>query len=539
MPIYKTNKESFPWGNSRLSMPMTFHLIKTTKEFMKKISTIIFLILFSYSLFAQTIIKMKREGGISMIPCKVNGLNLELIFDTGASDVSISMKEATAMLENGELTKDDIIGTSKYLNADGDINEGIVINLKEIEIAGLKMTNVRASIVKTLGAPLLLGQTAISKLGKIQLDLNNNTLTILNGKGSYDYSTYSLTDKLDNYYKDFTIVKIEKRDNKEGLNFSYTIPKKWKEQKITNPTMFKNYGSDEYPYGLVYDLRIGLQTLPTFYNNYDSCQNFVDFVYHLIKKVDQSFKVISTSKQTIYFCKTIKSITFSKDDNLNALSIQYWIFCGNKSLSFIYTAYSSDFNKLTSISSDFDDFCTSQVSNIVVYNALENPDNCTIQSNAIENKTDVSIILNNSCKWFKTENQTESLNLINHGTLSSLSIGISNEKNNLQNIADLSTNDLDEVKKSFIKSFKSSQVMENFGVVTVHKKKYIYFKTKSDVDNTLILTDNYYYVINKRFIWFLSMVKDNNETDLERRYNQAHSDVLELLNGIEYIRNIK
>jgi predicted aspartyl protease len=44
--------------------------------------------------FSQTVIQMKREGGVSIIPCKVNGLQLSFIFDTGASDVSISLTEA-------------------------------------------------------------------------------------------------------------------------------------------------------------------------------------------------------------------------------------------------------------------------------------------------------------------------------------------------------------------------------------------------------------------------------------------------------------
>ena len=168
-------------------------LLKFINQAMKKTVVLLLLILVSASLFSQTIIKMKRQGGVSIIPCKVNGLDLELIFDTGASDVSISLTEAASMLDNGKLTKSDIIGTSNYANANGDITEGIVINIKEIEIAGLKMKNIKASVVKNLDAPLLLGQTAISKLGKIQLDLNNNSLTILNGKGAYDYSTYSLT----------------------------------------------------------------------------------------------------------------------------------------------------------------------------------------------------------------------------------------------------------------------------------------------------------------------------------------------------------
>jgi clan AA aspartic protease (TIGR02281 family) len=137
---------------------------------------------------SQTVIKMKRDGGISIIPCKVNGLNLNFIFDTGASDVSLSMTEADFMLKNGYLLVSDIIGSNKFSDANGNISEGVIINLKEIEIAGLKLYNVKASIVKNNKAPLLLGQTAIGKLGKIQLDLEQNTLTILSGIGSYDFS---------------------------------------------------------------------------------------------------------------------------------------------------------------------------------------------------------------------------------------------------------------------------------------------------------------------------------------------------------------
>jgi clan AA aspartic protease (TIGR02281 family) len=131
---------------------------------------------------------MNREGGVSTIPCKVNGLNLTFIFDTGASDVSISMAEATFMLKNGYLKEIDIVGSNIYYDAVGNVSEGITINIREIEIAGLKLNNVKASVVKNNKAPLLLGQSAISKLGKIQLDSDQNTLTIFSGKGNYDFS---------------------------------------------------------------------------------------------------------------------------------------------------------------------------------------------------------------------------------------------------------------------------------------------------------------------------------------------------------------
>ena len=161
---------------------------------MKKVILVVFLFLIfilNGNLFSQTVIKMKRDGGVSIIPCKVNGLNLNFIFDTGASSVSLSMTEATFMLKNGYLSESDILGTNKFLDASGKISEGVIINLKEIEIAGLKLYNVKASIVKNNKAPLLLGQSAIGKLGKIQLDFEQNTLSILSGKGSYDFSENS------------------------------------------------------------------------------------------------------------------------------------------------------------------------------------------------------------------------------------------------------------------------------------------------------------------------------------------------------------
>ena len=152
---------------------------------MRTISLILFLLLCQSAIgFSQTVIQMKKEGGVSVIPCKVNGLKLSFVFDTGAADVSISMTEALFMLKNDYLSKDDILGTNKYGDATGTISEGIVINLKEIDIAGIKLQNVAATIIKNTNAPLLLGQSAISKLGNVQLDLAANTLTITSKKST-------------------------------------------------------------------------------------------------------------------------------------------------------------------------------------------------------------------------------------------------------------------------------------------------------------------------------------------------------------------
>lgn len=82
------------------------------------------------------------------------------------------------MIKNDYLSKSDILGKQNYITADGRISEGTVINLKNINIGGLELNNVRASVVKNQRTPLLLGQSVLSRLGKIEIDNEKNTLKI-------------------------------------------------------------------------------------------------------------------------------------------------------------------------------------------------------------------------------------------------------------------------------------------------------------------------------------------------------------------------
>lgn len=120
----------------------------------------------------------ERAGGLCKVKCSINGLQLYFFFDTGASDVAISQLEATFMLKNGYLSEKDIIGSTYFGDAAGNINVGTVINLKKVNFGGIELTNVRASVAKNQQAPLLLGQTVLSRLGKIEIDNKRNVLRI-------------------------------------------------------------------------------------------------------------------------------------------------------------------------------------------------------------------------------------------------------------------------------------------------------------------------------------------------------------------------
>lgn len=131
------------------------------------------LLLFSCGQDSAVKIKMENVGGVYMIPAKVNGLPLKFIFDTGASEVSISLTEAIFMAKNGYLEEKDIEGTSFAQLADGSVAENTRIRIKSIEIGELTINDVSATVVHNAGAPLLLGQSAIKKLGRIEFDGDN------------------------------------------------------------------------------------------------------------------------------------------------------------------------------------------------------------------------------------------------------------------------------------------------------------------------------------------------------------------------------
>lgn len=124
-------------------------------------------------------IEMKKMySGTYEIPCQVNGLPLKMIFDTGASDVTISSVEASFMFKNGYLNENDVKGKKHYMTASGDIHEGTILKLKEVKLGNAVLRNIEASVVGNQKAPLLLGQSVLEKFGTITIDNINSKLKI-------------------------------------------------------------------------------------------------------------------------------------------------------------------------------------------------------------------------------------------------------------------------------------------------------------------------------------------------------------------------
>lgn len=290
----------------------------------------------------KTVLKLNRKGGIYIIPCKVNGIDFDFFFDTGASDVTISLNAANKLYNLGQLSSSDIIGRELYQVADGSLSEGVIIVLEEIKIDKIILKNVKASIVLNGDAPLLLGQTALEKLGKFSFDYTNNELTII-GLKEFDFlKNNKLNQNLKkNYYvyKNSFLsddAKIGKWIANERLEIyanpsdSIVIGALRKNQKIY--ALKSEYHYYQIPYARIEDV---------YSNDFEDCPNppfkTGDLVYLLNAEGEGVWNVIHEDKLTHITCSyepEKASLTKSMYDGCNNVSARiideaeefiYWV----------------------------------------------------------------------------------------------------------------------------------------------------------------------------------------------------------------------
>lgn len=128
--------------------------------------------------FAANRVSMRLQNGVYYIPIKINGIAMEFIFDTGASIISISVTEAMFLAKQGLLSDEDFLGSTFFSDATGTISEGTRINLQSVQIGNKTLSNVEASVVHNLEAPLLLGQSALRRFGKVTIDYQRGELLL-------------------------------------------------------------------------------------------------------------------------------------------------------------------------------------------------------------------------------------------------------------------------------------------------------------------------------------------------------------------------
>ena len=76
-----------------------------------------------------------EKNGVKTIAVKINGtICTDMIFDSGCSESTISLKEAEYLFSIGKLDEDDYLGTSKATIADGTITDNMMFNIKSLII---------------------------------------------------------------------------------------------------------------------------------------------------------------------------------------------------------------------------------------------------------------------------------------------------------------------------------------------------------------------------------------------------------------------
>lgn len=122
-------------------------------------------------------VPFKNKGGVKILDVSINGMKLEMIFDTGCSGALISISEARYLYEKGRITDDDFVGVAKSQIADGSIVENMVINLKKVVIADrLLCEDVEATVSPNSNAPLLLGGEVLNRVAAYSVDNERNVI---------------------------------------------------------------------------------------------------------------------------------------------------------------------------------------------------------------------------------------------------------------------------------------------------------------------------------------------------------------------------
>jgi len=125
----------------------------------------------------KTVIKMENDNNVKYVWIEINGIRLRFIFDTGASNICISPAEATVLYRQGTLLKEDILDVKYFQDATGKVSAGTRIRLRTVKIGERILNNIEAIVIDNDEAPLLLGQSALEKFGKISIDNKNGVIT--------------------------------------------------------------------------------------------------------------------------------------------------------------------------------------------------------------------------------------------------------------------------------------------------------------------------------------------------------------------------
>lgn len=125
-------------------------------------------------------VKFEQNGNVKVVPVKLNGVSMDMIFDTGCSGMHLSLAELAQLVKQGKFSELDFIGNDVSMIADGSIVENGVIILRTVKIGGdegFEIHDVEARVSLNTEAPLLLGNNVLDEFASYTIDNENQTIS--------------------------------------------------------------------------------------------------------------------------------------------------------------------------------------------------------------------------------------------------------------------------------------------------------------------------------------------------------------------------
>ena len=126
----------------------------------------------------KEIIPLEPINGVYMVPGTINGVvSAKFLVDTGAAVVVIPAALVKSLTDSGFITQDDFLGERTFRVANGSAMQAQALRLRSLQVGNVVVENVEAGIFPD-NAPLLLGQSFLTRLKSWSMDTTAHTLTI-------------------------------------------------------------------------------------------------------------------------------------------------------------------------------------------------------------------------------------------------------------------------------------------------------------------------------------------------------------------------
>lgn len=261
---------------------------------------------------------------VTIAPCDVNRMSMKFEIDTMAIGVKISLIEALALYKSNELKQANLRMPEVYSLEEKEVTDGMRINLQQIKIGSLLLTNVDALVVKEQTTAIILGKNILLKTGKISIV--NNDFKFSNLTEPYLPVKIDLTD--DEFNVSERVILVDQANKAIRANLVANLKRyvrsneKEKEKDLRVLLTFKveldSFSKNDEKYAEELALNQKTVTGKMMYDTY----RLINTSMHT-KEILEFYDTTSFNIVFIYIDKTIKFKHVLTRENLKKLAVPY------------------------------------------------------------------------------------------------------------------------------------------------------------------------------------------------------------------------